>query len=360
MYFSFVAPRGGAFKGTQVQEVRIKMVSIKKVSALSLLMAIIFAFAVIPVYAPANEPTVPDGFKATKLAEGLATADGLKGITSALFRAGNGHFGHYLYVARSDNGKIYRVSKEGGATEFADVGDFPVGVAFGTSNGFQGYLYVGLAYQTEYAVVRVDPNGKVSNFANISRIAGIAFSPDGSSYGKYLYAAQWPTGYIYRIDSRGNVYTWHTSIPGESRYIKFSHGGPFGKLLYLSETWSGKIDIVYPDASVSTFVDTGYYGIEGLEISPGGVWGHYLFVGVAFGANAGKILRIDPEGNVEVWADGFGSVADIHFQPDGKGGFTMYIVTGTHGEVWAISKAGVGGKGFQDHHQCFAWRSEIY
>ena len=312
------------------------MIYMKKLSVLPLFMVIVLAFVVIPAYA---QPTVPAGFKATKLAEGLATTDGLKGITSALFRAGNGHFGDFLYVARSDNDKIYRVSKKGGATEFADVGDFPVGVAFGTHNGFQGYLYVGLAYATSNAVVRVDPSGVVSNFAAIDHIAGIAFSPDGSGYGKYLYAAQWTTGYIYRIDSAGNVYTWHTSIPGESRYIKFSHGGPFGKLLYLSETWSGKIDIVWPDASVSTFVDTGDYEIEGLEISPGGVWGHYLFVGVAFGADAGKILRIDPAGNVEVWADGFGAVADIHFQPGGKGGFTMYIVTGTAGEVWAISKA---------------------
>ena len=60
---------------------------------------------------------------------------------------------------------------------------------------------------------------------------------------------------------------------------------------------------------------------------------------MAFGGDAGKILRIDPEGNVEVWADGFDSVADIHFQPGGKGGFTMYIVTDGTGEVWAISKA---------------------
>jgi len=286
--------------------------------------------------------SLPSGFEAVLLADGLDRGDGLKGITSALFRAGNGPFGHDLYVAYSPDDSIYKVDKDGaGATHFADVGDFPVGVEFGAYDGFKGYLYVGLALEQDWAVVRVDSEGTVTPFSNVTRTSGLAFSPPGSGYGKYLYAATyWSEGRIFRIDKDGVAEEFKDSIPGQSRYLEFSHGGPWGHYLFVSEITSGKIYKVYPDASNETFAETNAtWGVEGFDFSPGGVWGHYMFVGVAFGADAGKIFRIDPDGNVELWASGFEGVADIHFEPGGKGGFTMYIVTNGSGEVYAISKA---------------------
>lgn len=294
--------------------------------------------------ADGDPPEVPEGFEAIKLADGLDYGDGLKGITSALFRAGSGHFGHDLYVAYSGMNEIWKVSKDGsGAELFADdVGAFPVGVAFAPYNSFGHYLYVGNAFAGNWAVVRVDSEGNVEPFADVGATAGLAFSPPGSDYGKYLYAAtHYGTGRIYRIDHKGNAEEFKDSIPGESRYIKFSHGGAFGKYLFVSNIVDGMIYKVLPDATWEVFADTGvgYGGLEGFDFSPGGVWGHYLFVGVAFGTHAGEIYRIDSEGNSELWASGFGSVADIHFQPAGKGGFTMYLVTDGTGEVWSISKA---------------------
>jgi hypothetical protein len=191
-------------------------------------------------------------------------------------------------------------------------------------------------------VVRVDPSGIVTPFSDVPNTAGLAFPPGDTAYGEYLYAATlYSQGKIYKIDSAGTATEFKDSIPGQSRYIKFSHGGAFGIYLFVTNLIDGKVYKVYPDATYDLFADTGMGagGIEGLEFSPGGVWGKYLFVGVAFGANAGKIVRISPSGMAEVWASGFGRVADIHFQPGGKGGFTMYIVTDGTGQVWAISKA---------------------
>jgi len=317
-------------------------IAIKK--TLGVIAALLFLASLVSYAQAPIGPSVPLGFKATKLASGLTTpADGVKGITSALFLSGDGPFGHDLYVARSDNGKIYCVSRSGaGATEFADVGDFPVGVAFSPYDSFGNYLYVGRAMVAEWGVVRVDPMGNVENFANVAGTSGLAFAPDGTDYGEYLYAATyWGSGKIYRIDSTGTATEFKESIPGQSRYLKFSHGDAFGTYLFVTEINSGKIYKVYPDASYELFADTGIgaFSIEGLDFSLGGAWGHYMWVGDAFGPNAGRILRIDPSGNVEEWATGFGHVADIHFQPGGKGGFTMYIVTAGTGEVWAISKA---------------------
>jgi len=319
------------------------MKNINQKKLFSFLVATLFLASIVMGAQASVSPTVPSGFKAIKLASGLTKpGDGVKGITSALFLSGDGPFGHDLYVAKSDSGQIYRVNRAGaGATAFATVGDFPVGVAFSPFDSFGNYLYVGRAMVGEWGVVRVDPMGNVENFADVAGTSGLAFPPGDTAYGEYLYAATYySSGKIYRIDSTGTATEFKDSIPGQSRYIKFSHGDAFGIYLFVTEINGGKIYKVYPDASYELFADTGMgWGIEGLDFSLGGAWGHYMWVGVAFGDNAGKILRIDPSGNVVEWASGFGHVADIHFQPGGKGGFTMYIVTAGTGEVWAISKA---------------------
>jgi len=290
-----------------------------------------------------NGPTILIGnFQAVKLSDNFEYGDGVKGITSALWRSGDGQFGHDLYVAFSPMNEIWKVARDGSGEEwFADVGYFPVGVAFSPFDSFGNYLYVGNAFASSYAIQRIDPGGNVEDWVDLPSTSGLAFPPEGTTYGEYLYAATYySSGKIYRIDSTGSYEEFKDSIPGESRYIKFSHGGKWGFYLFVSNIDDGKIYKVYDDATYSVFADTGVsWGIEGMEFSPGGAFGKYLYVGVAFGTEAGKIFRIDDEGNVETFATGFGSVADIHFQPGGKGGFKMYIVTDGTGEVWAISKA---------------------
>jgi len=292
----------------------------------------------------ATGPTFLIGnFEAVKLSDAFDYGDGVKGITSALHRSGDGPFGHDLYVAFSAQDEIWKVARDGsGEAWFADVGDFPVGVAFSPFDSFGNYLYVGNAFASSYAIQRIDSEGNVEDWVDLPATSGLAFPPEGTTYGEYLYAATYyGAGKIYRIDSTGAYEEFKDSIPGQSRYIKFSHGGKWGFYLFVSNINDGKIYKVYDDATYSLFADTGVtdFGIEGMEFSPGGVFGSYLYVGVAFGSQAGKIFRIDYKGNVETFATGFGSVADIHFQPGGNGGFTMYIVTDGTGEVYAISKA---------------------
>lgn len=56
-----------------------------------LVAALFLASMVMSAQAPVG-PTVPPGFEAVKLASGLSTNLGVKGITSALFRSGDGAF----------------------------------------------------------------------------------------------------------------------------------------------------------------------------------------------------------------------------------------------------------------------------
>ena len=94
------------------------------------------------------------------LATGLDNYDGLKGITSALWRSGDGPFGHDLYVAYSGDDSIYKVARDGSeATWFADTNNFPVGVVFSPFDSFGNYLYVGNAYASNWAIQRIDQDG---------------------------------------------------------------------------------------------------------------------------------------------------------------------------------------------------------
>ncbi len=286
------------------------------------------------VYAPTG-PAVPAGFKVTVLASGLSQP---KGIVSALHRAGAGPFGHDLYVAESGANQIQKVSKTGGATPFASTGSFPVGVAF-FGGTFAKYLYVGNAFSG--GITRIDTSGTmVMPFALPGMsISGLDFGR--GKFGPYLYAGEWPVGNIHRVDSTGTPVPPmpFASIPGQSRYLKFSHGNGFGTLLYVTEIINGDIYQVNHTGAWNIFASIGSPCLEGLDFSPGGAFGHYLYVGDVCNGN---IYRVAPDGTWIVWASGFPGVADIHFEPVAKGvasggGFTMYVVDGVSA-VYAISK----------------------
>lgn len=298
-------------------------------------LSVVTVLCSLPLVHASDSPAVPAGFKATLLASGLNQP---KGIVSALHRAGDGPFGHDLYVAESGANQIVTVDKGGaGAAFFASTGSFPVGVAF-YGGTYDKYLYVGVAYGG--GVTRVDPGGTVSPFALAGKsIAGLDYGR--GAYGPDLYAGEWPIGNIWRVDSSGNS-TPFSSVPAtQTRYLKFSHGGWFGTFLFYTDINSGDIYRVAPDGSASVFASTGSPCLEGLDFSPGGAFGHYLYAGDVC---TGDIFQVDQTGKVKLWASGFEGVADIHFEPVAQGpghggGFTMYLVTGAMaGEVWAISR----------------------
>lgn len=279
---------------------------------------------------PLSAQTVPKGFDVTLLATGLSAP---KGIVSAHFRAGGGPFGNYVYVAESNLDRIVKVDKDGsGYMAFATVGDFPVGVAI-YGGPFGQYLYAGNASSGD-GIDRVDSAGNAMDFAlNGYNVAGLDFGR--GDYGPYLYAGVWQAGEIWKVDGAGNAMLFATLPMGsQSRYLKFSHGGAFGHYLYVTDFLSGDIYRVDPAGNVSLFASTGDFGLEGLDFSSGGAFGKYLYAG---SLSSGNLYQIDPQGNVSIWAHSFDGVADIHFEPGGKGGFTMYIVDGDS-SVYAIHK----------------------
>ncbi|MFC1968724.1 hypothetical protein ACFLVX_05020 [Chloroflexota bacterium] len=289
--------------------------------------ALLLALSVSPVAAIGG--TVPDEYEVTHLASGLNQP---KGIISPLHRAGAGQFGNKLYVAESGLDQVATVDKTGaGASPFASVGDFPVGVAFSGGN-YGEYLYVGNAFAG--GIDRIDANGNVTAFALAGQgIAGMDFGR--GAYGNYLYAGEWGVGNIWKVDPSGNASLFAT-VPGQTRYLKFSHGNGFGTYLYYTDFFTGDIYQVDTNGIASLFAQTSDNSLEGLAFSPGGVFGHYLYAG---SIGSGNIYQVAPDGAVTLWASGFGGVADIHFEPGKKGGFTMYIVDGQYdGNVYAISK----------------------
>ena len=300
-------------------------------------LVLLFSMSAIPVAAkPPSAPPlppgviVPDGFKVTELATDLSQP---KGIISALHRAGAGQFGHDLYVAESGTDQIVKVDKQGGgATPFASTNNFPVGVAF-SGGPFGKYLYVGNAFSG--GIQQDDKNGIVSAFALAGQsIAGLDFGQ--GAYGNYLYAGEYPVGKIHKVDTSGTATLFLHNTGTETRYLKFSHGNGFGTFLYYTDFLSGDIYKVDPAATPTVFASTSDSALEGLAFSPGGVFGHYLYTG---GINSGNIYQVAPDGTVTTWASGFGGVADIHFEPGKRGGFTMYIVDGqSSGHVYAIAK----------------------
>jgi hypothetical protein len=279
--------------------------------------------------AHAATPSLPAGFKAEVLASGLNQP---KGLTSALFRAGAGPFGHDLYVAESGANRVVRVDKSGsGATAFANTGNFPVGVAL-YGGPFAQYLYVGNAFSGD-GIDRVDSLGNTTDFAlNGTGVTGLDFGR--GRFGHYLYAGVWTQGEIHKVDGAGNASLFSSKPGTQTRYLKFSHGNKFGHYLYYTDFNSGNIYRVDHKGNVSLFAQTNTSGLEGLDFAPGGAFGHYLYVG---SLSTGEIFKVDRYGNVELWADGFDGAADIHFQPGKCGsGFTMYMVDG-HSQVYAIS-----------------------
>jgi hypothetical protein len=272
--------------------------------------------------------TVPPEFQWKVLATGISQP---KGLDAAHYQAGAGSMGRKLFVAESGQNRVVEVDRATGIwAPMASTGSFPVGVAC-YGGPFAQYMYVGNAFSG--GIEKVASDGTTTQFALAGMsIAGLDFSK--GIFGQYLYAGQWAAGNIWRVDSQGNA-TLFASAPGtETRYLTFSKGGPFGAYLYYTDFVQGNVHRVAPDGTVTLFATLRSPGIEGLTFGPGGIFGKDLYVG---NLSTGEIFRIAEDGTWVVWASGFPGVADILFQPGGRGGFTMYLVDGqASGKVYSV------------------------
>ena len=285
--------------------------------------------------------SVPPGFEMTELTNAL---DQPKGVVTPESAAAKAAFGTTdVWVASSRTNAIVKVPKTGGASSFASVPGFPVGLAFSDGGTFGTYLYVGIAIAG--GVSRVDPLGTVSAFAAAGvGIAGLEFGP-GGAFGTDLYAAEWADGRIWRIDATGTS-TLFAEFPGtEPRYIEFGEGS-FAGFLYFTDFVTGDIYRVDSTGTGAVFASTGAQALEGLAFSPGGAWGDFLYAASLLPSD--NIYRVDPSGTVETFmaslkASEDNAAADLTFDVDHLGRPTLYVANGwpvpvTTGEpsAWAL------------------------
>jgi len=221
------------------------------------------------------------------------------------------------------------VGQDGGVGTLCDtLGEYPVGVHNG-EGPFSGSFYV--AGAVAGGIEEVDAFGNTQTFAlGEMGISDIHFAPGLARRAYDLYALEWSTGNIWRVDKDGTA-TAFAALPlgGRPQYragkLEFSTEGPFGTYLYVSEMSTGDIWRIGSDGVPAVFASTGTPGIEGMAFSPGGAFGKYLYVG---NSSTGQIVRVAPDGTVTPWTGRFRGVADIEFGTDGGGGYRMFVADG--------------------------------
>jgi sugar lactone lactonase YvrE len=272
-----------------------------------------------------HSQTVPHPLRVKMLATELNTP---KGIYSMLNESYEGRLGKYLFVAESGANRIIALDPESGQKlPFAETAPFPVGIV-GWGGPFGQMLMVGSAFGG--GIQEFDRDGLRATMMPGMSIAGIDFGH--GVFGEYLYAGEWTTGNIWRVDALGE-YTLFAQIPnGQSRYLRFSHGGDFGTFLYVTDYASGKIYRIDHAGVVRLFARTESQSLEGLEFGPGVPFGRHLYTGDLL---TGNLYQVDPDGTVKLWATGFPGVADIHFAPGAGDGYRMYVVDG-HRSVYVV------------------------
>ena len=283
------------------------------------------ALAISLAGAGVQSQTVPHPLRVKLLTTELNTP---KGITSMLNESYEGRLGKYLYVAESGANRIVAVDPETGLkTPFIETAPFPVGIV-GWGGPFGQELMVGSAFGG--GIQEIDRDGVRATMMPGMSVSGLDFGH--GVFGEYLYAGEWATGNVWRVDALGK-FTLFAQIPnGQSRYLRFSKGGDFGTFLYVTDYTSGKIYRIDPAGTVELFASTGSPALEGLEFGPGIPFGRHLYTG---DLSNGNLYQVDPSGTVKLWATGFPGVADIHFAPGAGDGYRMYIADG-HRSVYVI------------------------
>jgi hypothetical protein len=211
-----------------------------------------------------------------------------------------GNFGYRLFAAVADSfapgngtpilgrGALVALDSTGADASFASGLDSPVALAFAPLAPWTGELYV--AERVSGAIDRVSPAGAVQSFASgLGLLMDLAFA-DGS-FGNLLHVVE--------SDSLGPDSVAHADA---GRIVRFSSDG----------TRSGFVDGLHQPTSI-------------VRAAPGSPFGDYLYVSLYNRPNAqglpvpltGRVVSIDPLGNVAPFADSLEQPMDMAFGPEG-------------------------------------------
>ena len=195
-----------------------------------------------------------------------------------------------------ERGQIFRVDPEGaGVEEVASTGGFCLGMAFGGDDLFVCDL-------KQAAVFRVETRtGRVARFADGAaghrlRIPNSpAFDAQGRLYVSDSHQFDRPGPGVFRFDPDGRGELWY------GQDLTFANGlavAPDGRHLYVAETFANRVSRI-------AIADDGSAGESAQVAATPGAWPDGLAFDVAGNLYVGcyepsQVLRVDPEGRVEV------------------------------------------------------------
>lgn len=229
---------------------------------------------------------------------GILNADGSRAVYATTTGLQSGPFttdaqGN-LFISDNTNQQVIKV-----AASDRSVSTFASGVLFNNPGGLafdgNGNLYVSnYAWTSGTTVLKIDPFGSVSVFANVQGGGSLAYR---SSTGD-LYVGNYHNSQIDQIDSAGNVSTFrNVGGTGNANSILFDTADNF----YFTTQGYGNatptITKVAPNGSTSLFWSAGSY--------TGSYLGQVVFDPTQnefYAAYGNSILRIDASGNASVYA----------------------------------------------------------
>lgn len=204
-------------------------------------------------------------------ATGLATGSGApSGIEFDESTHGTGD----MFVSQN-SGSVLRLAPSGSVTPVASGGglfssnDLTLSAA---ASPFGPYTFVGNGTWTGGTISRVDSAGNETLFATGAPLVtalGLAFPPQGSVFGDFLYVTDTMGGAIRRVDPSGTISTFVTGLPGPADLV-FSRNAGFGDLLYVSDIYSDDIKTFDASGNSSVFA-------TGFNIDDGGWNGDMVF-----------------------------------------------------------------------------------
>jgi len=219
----------------------------------------------------------------------------------------------YVYNNNPSPGELWRISSEGEVEVLLHLHERGnIGMALDD----QGRLYLGLP---NGEIAWLDTNGKLRHYAWL-RSSSMAFAADG-----YLYAAvgggSQPKS-IVRIVGKDNYSTLISQIGGkalgpDSLYVDAAPGGG----LYIYDEAHKKIYFVGFDGRANVFADIPLIhktrGPAPMAVSPDG--DVFINLNDAPPPYGYSLLRIDPDGNYEIYAEGiYGDPLGAVVSPDGR------------------------------------------
>jgi len=179
-------------------------------------------------------------------------ATGIAGPTDLdLDAAGN------LYVSAFNGRAIYRITPAGDAAVHAEVPAGPAGVVV-DPDGTVFVAQYGTGNGTGRSITRVDPDGRVSEFASDDRIAapiGLTRGPDGA-----LYVANFYDGRIFRIGASGEVSAFARIYLPNGSPAPIGHLSSGGGGLVATTGRANRLYRVGPDGQVSLLAGDGSVG----------------------------------------------------------------------------------------------------